>query len=83
VGAEADGVEVNHGLIAMIPLFGDDLVECLRLSHIGLRVFNCSAAAIAVSTIVVVSPASAPCKVGRHGGDSRDYGKHYCVFSIA
>src|SRR5258705_13128333 len=29
VRAEADGGEVNHGLIAVIPLVGDDLVERL------------------------------------------------------
>ena len=48
---------VDHRLIAVIPLVRDDLVERLRLSHVGLRIFKSApAAAMAVSMIVVVSP---------------------------
>jgi len=85
VRAEADGVEVNHGLIAVIPLSAMISSSVCGSVTSACASSICSAAAIAVSTIVVVSPASAPCKVGRHltGGDSRDYCKLYCVFSIA
>ena len=55
------GVQVDQGLIAVIPLITDDLFQRLPIVNVGLR--GCSAAAMAVSMIVVVSPTSAPCSV--------------------
>src|SRR5688572_9059404 len=40
VGPDADGLEVHHRLIAVIPLVPDDRFQRLRLVDIRLRVFD-------------------------------------------
>src|SRR5436309_189294 len=40
VGADADGLEVDHRLIAVISLVADDLFKGLRLVDVRLRIFN-------------------------------------------
>ena len=40
VGPDAHGVQVDQGLIAVIPLITDDLVQSLRIVNVGLRVFD-------------------------------------------
>ena len=57
------GVEVHHRLIAVIALVRNDLFQRLGRLDVGLRVFGLIRRGRRVSTIVVVSPWSAPCKV--------------------
>src|SRR5262245_64845323 len=40
VGPNADGLEVHHRLITVIPLVADDLLKGLRLFDVGLRLFD-------------------------------------------
>ena len=63
VRAEADGVEVNHGLIAVIPLVGDDLVERPGSVTPAGASSICSAAASAVSTMWWCRRRPHPCSV--------------------
>ena len=63
VGPDRDGGEVDHRLVAVIPLIGDDLGQRRRVALAACAASTCSAAAMAVSTRLVVSPTSAPCNV--------------------
>ena len=60
VTPDPQGRERDHRLVAVVPLVADDLGEARPGRQHG---FDCSAAVMSVSTMVVVSPSSASCTV--------------------